>query len=224
VHGLAGEGILLRVTAALAHYVPPEPPPQEDHRVILHGMSWHAYEAILAWRGESSGVRITYLEGELELMSPAWRHETDKKQLARLLEAWAEETDTELQGGGSWTVKDRSVDRGAEPDECYLVGRVEPDHAPDIAIEVIWTSGGIDKLEVWRKLGAREVWFWKGGALSFYVLRGARYARKERSELLPKLDPALITRCMGAASQTEAVKQLRREMRAASRQTRRRST
>ena len=212
------------MTAALAHRLEPEPPPEVDQRVILHGMSWQAYEAILAWRGESSGIRLTYLEGALELMSPAWRHESDKKLLARLLEAWAEETNTLLEGGGSWTVKDPSVERGAEADECYLVGRVEPGNAPDIAIEVVWTSGGIDKLEVWRKLGAREVWIWKNGALSFHVLRGERYVRKDRSERLPKLDPALITRCMGAASQTEAVKQLRRAMRAAPRQPRRRST
>jgi Uma2 family endonuclease len=212
------------VSAGLAYRLPSEPPPDVDQRVILHGMSWQAYEAILAWRGESSGIRITYLEGELELMSPAWRHETDKKQLSRLLEAWADENDILLQGGGSWTVKDPSVERGAEPDECYLVGRAEPDKAPDIAIEVVWTSGGINKLEVWRKLGAREVWFWKGGALSFYVLRGEHYVRAERSEILPKLDPALITRCMGAPNQLESVRQLRREMRAAARKPRRRAT
>src|SRR5262249_18176178 len=135
--------------------------------------------------------------------------------LARLLEAWAEEMDVKLQGGGSWTVMDPAVERGAEAAECYLVGRVEPDDAPDIAIEVVRASGGIDKLEVGRKLGAREVWFWKGGALSFHILRGEHYVHTDRSKILPKLDPALITRCMGTIDQTEAVKQLRRAMRGA---------
>jgi Uma2 family endonuclease len=206
---------------ALAYRLTADPAPAAagdiDQRVVLRGMSWQAYEAILAWRGESSGVRITYLEGNLELMSPAWKHQTDKKLLARLLEAWAEETGTWLQGGGSWTVKDPSVERGAEPDECYVVGRVEPGNAPDIAIEVIWTSGGIDKLEVWRKLGAREVWIWKGGALSFHVLRGERYVQHDRSKILPKLESALIVRCMGTENQMEAVKQLRRAMRVSGR-------
>jgi Uma2 family endonuclease len=208
------------VTAALA-LAPPPPPPESDQRVILSGMSWQAYEALLAWRGERSGVRMTYLEGELELMSPAREHETQKTRLARLLEAWAEETDTPLEGAGSWTVRAEDVERGAEADECYAIGSFEGRTAPDIVIEVVLTSGGIDKLEVWRKLGAREVWFWKAGVLSFHVLRGEHYTRASKSTILPKLDPALVTRCMDAPSQTEAVKALRRALRAARRSRRR---
>jgi hypothetical protein len=30
---------------------------------------------------------------------------------------------------------------------------------------VIWTSGGIDKLEVYRRLRVREVWIWKSGRI-----------------------------------------------------------
>jgi hypothetical protein len=41
------------------------------------------------------------------------------------------------------------------------------------------------------------------------VPRGQRYVHAAKSALLPKLDPELITRCMGAASQTAAVKELR---------------
>lgn len=202
------------MTAARALRRPPDPD-SIDQRVRLHDVSWQAYEALLVWRGESSAVRITYLEGELELMTPAWNHEEQNKKLARLVEAWAEEANTPLQGAGSWTVRERGVARGAEPDECYVLDYTggEP-KAPDIAIEVIWTSGGIDKLDVWRKLGAREVWFWQDGALTFHVLRGARYAASARSALLPGLDPRLFVRCMAAPTQTEAVKQLRAAMRA----------
>ena len=63
------------------------PAPAIDQRVFLHGMSWQAYEALLAWRGEKSAVRMTYLEGELELMPPSRSHESLKKRLARLVEA-----------------------------------------------------------------------------------------------------------------------------------------
>jgi Uma2 family endonuclease len=182
-----------------------------DQRVFLHDVSWQAYEALLAWRGESSGVRITYLEGELELMTPSIDHESLKKQLARILEAWADLTGIMLEGAGSWTVKLRKEERGAEPDECYFVGPRRRDF-PDIAIEVVWTAGGIDKLEVWRKLGAREVWIWESGELTFHALRGDRYVRAANSVLLPSLDPALVVRCMGEPSQTAAVRRLRQEM------------
>src|SRR5262245_44322742 len=102
-------------------------PEDADQRVRLHGLSWDDYEALLAMRGESSAVRITYLEGEVELMSPGRPHETDKKRLGRLLEAWAEENGTVLEGFGSWTLKRREAERGAEADECYVIGRPDSD-------------------------------------------------------------------------------------------------
>src|SRR5207247_1067652 len=135
-----------------------------DQRVRFHGVSWEAYESLLAMRGESSAVRITYLRGEVEIMAPGKAHERDKKKLARLVEAWAEENGVLFEGFGSWTLKKREAERGAEADECYVVGRPDSDESidvPDIAIEVVQTSGGIDKLEVYRGLGVREVWFWR---------------------------------------------------------------
>jgi Uma2 family endonuclease len=185
-----------------------------DQRVYLRDVSWQAYEALLAWRGDSSVPRMTYLEGVLELMSPARSHEIMKTRLARLLEAWAEEKGIAIEGAGSWTVKDPSVDRGAEADECYVLGDVEKAERPQIAIEVVWTRGGIKKLEVWRKLGVAEVWIWQKGALTFHLLDHTRerYAKAPRSSLLPNLDPALLASFMTGGSQTEAVKRLRDAM------------
>jgi Uma2 family endonuclease len=187
-------------------------PSRVDQRVRMHGVSWQAYEALLAWRAESSRPRMTYLEGELELMSPSRSHEIMKTRLARLLEAWAEEIGIALDGAGSWTIRDAAVERGAEADECYVLGSAEAASRPDVAIEVVWTSGGIDKLEVWRKLGVPEVWIWEDGALVFHVLRGQRYARASRSVLLPTLDPAVIARFMTGGAQPDAVKRLRAEL------------
>ena len=87
---------------------------------------------------------------------------------------------------------------------------------PDVAIEVIWTSGGINKLEVYRKLGVREVWFYERGTLRFFTLEGEQYTEIARSELLPSVDPELLVRHMAAPSQSEAVAALRAELRATS--------
>jgi Uma2 family endonuclease len=181
-----------------------------DQRVHLHDVSWQAYEALVAWRGESAVPRLTYLEGELELMTPSTDHEMQKTMLARLVEAFADAMDISLDGAGSWTVKHREAERGAEADECYILGSAKTrPAAPDIAIEVVWTRGGIDKLEVWRKLGAREVWIWSHGTLAFHVLHGERYQLAKRSKLLPKLDPELVVRCMACDTQREVVRMLR---------------
>lgn len=189
--------------------VPPNPE-AIDHFVYLRDVSFREYEAVLAMRGERSVPRITYLEGLLELMTPSRYHENDKKRFARLLERWAEATGVRLEGVGSWTLKDSKEERGAEPDECYTIERVpeSDDDRPDVAIEVIWTSGGIDKLEVYRKLGVREVWFYERNSLSFFTLRGSQYEVIARSELLPGADPALFIGCMAAPSQSEAIRLL----------------
>lgn len=194
---------------------PPAVPIQHiDQRVCLHDISWEGYEAFLAMRGDQAGARVTYLQGELELMSPSINHEHFKTMLGRLLEAYAEERNIELNGYGSWTVKSAAVERGVEADECYVVGiRDEPPSIPDIAIEVVWTSGGIDKLEVYRGLGVPEVWFWQKGQLQFFLLQEGGYSPSARSRLLPDLDPALMARCMSESSQTQAVRALRAALR-----------
>lgn len=209
----------LAVTALRAQPTSPDPDTM-DHFVHLHDVSWELYEALMAVRGESSVPRMTYLEGELELMSPSKYHEVDETRLARLLEAWAEEAGIMLEGIGSWTLKNSDEERGAEPDECYTVGRVakSEDDRPDIAIEVIWTSGGVDKLEVYRKLAVREVWFYERGSLSFFELRGDRYQAIPQTNVLPTIDVDLLLRFMQEGeSQTEAVKGLRAALRARSR-------
>lgn len=193
----------------------PGDPRTVDQRVTLHGISWEQYEAFLAMRGESTALRVTYLDGELEIMSPSTFHELDKKKLARLIEAWADASGTPLEGTGAWTIMKRSERRGAEADESYVLlagDRTMQDvEHPDFAIEVVWTSGGIDTLEVWRGLGVPEVWFWEDGELRFYHLAddGSGYVRRDSSTLLPDLDTALIVECMAEETQTAAVRKLR---------------
>jgi len=115
-----------------------------DQRVVLHRMPWAHLEAILALRGDEAAPRITYLRGELELMSPSQTHESIKKLLARMIELYALETGVRLSGFGSWTLRHAPGERAIEPDECYIIGDPRGKDRPDLAIEVIWTSGGID--------------------------------------------------------------------------------
>jgi Uma2 family endonuclease len=191
--------------APIADPTPPGPRDSDpDQRVILTGIDWWQFETMLAIRGDRAGVRLTYLEGDLEIMSPSRRHEMIKTTFGRLLEIYAVEVGLVFEGYGSMTMRNPGAKRGLEPDECYAIGAAK--EAPDLAIEVIWTSGGIDKLEVYRKLGVREVWLYDDRRLSLHALRGEHYAAIERSELLPALDLALLERCLACETQTEAVR------------------
>lgn len=201
------------MSAARPLPVPPEPG-TTDHFVYLR-VGWRDYERLLEMRGEKSVPRMTYLEGLVELMSPSRYHEIDKKRFARLLEAWSEIAGVPLEGYGSWTLKDETQERGAEADECYTVRRlaVDDNDRPDVAIEVVWTSGGIDKLEVYRKLGVAEVWFYERGSLRFFSLRDVdgdpHYIEMPGSELIPELPVGLLLECMRQPSQSAAVSALR---------------
>src|ERR1051326_6219433 len=43
--------------------------PSTDHIVVLHDIAWNDYERLLEMRGDHSAPRISYLEGEVEIMS-----------------------------------------------------------------------------------------------------------------------------------------------------------
>ena len=192
--------------------VEPPDPRLVDHCVLLRGVSWREYLALDAARGETTAPRLTYLHGELEIMSPSWLHESAAYMIGRLVDAFAEEMGIELVGVGSWTIRRTRRRAGLEPDRCYVLGTRRPD-VPDLAIEVVWTRRLLDKLEVYRGLVVPEVWVWEGGRLRVNVLRGGKYARARRSKLLPSLDLRLLESFVARADQTQAVREYRAALR-----------
>ena len=187
-----------------------------DQRVVAYGVPWSHYEVQLALRGEKAVPRIAYLEGALELMSPSREHERIKEYLGDLIKAYASERGIELSGYGSWTLKSAPRESGLEPDACYIVGDdPESKPLPDLAIEVVLTSGGLDKLEVYRRLGIGEVWFWQAGRIDVHVLREGRYAQTEQSALFPGLDLELVRSLLDQPTPSRAVRVLRERLREA---------
>lgn len=132
--------------------------------------------------------------------------------LGCLIEAWCFERGVEITPYGSWTLEDKAADRGAEPDECYVVGDVDEPERPDLAIEVVWTSGRIDKLEIYRKLRVREVWYWRGGQLDRFALRGERYEPIASSEVLAGIDHLQLLGFVDVRPMTTAVREYRRAL------------
>jgi Uma2 family endonuclease len=166
-----------------------EPDHDADERVIMFNVSWSGFEAQLALRGEVRVPRVAYLDGALELMSPSMNHERFAENIGRLIEVYAEEHGIEFQPYGRWTLRAAAKTAGLEPDSCYVLGDVQ--HAPtrpDLAIEVVWTHGGIDKLEIYRRIGVAEVWYWREGVISVFALREGSYEEVAGSQLLPGID------------------------------------
>jgi Uma2 family endonuclease len=169
---------------------------------ITSNVSWEIYEALLVKLEDNSHYHVTYLDGVLEIVSPSIRHEKVKKNLAMLLEYFLYKKRINCIALGSTTFRNKAKKAGAEPDECYCIG--EEKNIPDIAIEVNITSGNIDKLETYRRLGVKEVWMWKTNELNIYHLREEiplifvdtyGYEHIKTSEFLPELDISLLSRC-----------------------------
>jgi Uma2 family endonuclease len=179
-----------------------------DQRIILHRVPWSHYEILLAVRGDAPVPRIAYCEGELELMSPSLDHEMIKSRIRQLIEAYAALVGIDLWPAGSWTVRSAPKDRGVEPDECYTLGDPRGRARPDLAIEVIWTSGGLDKLDIYCGLEVPEVWLWRDGAIRVFVLHEGRYAESPDSPILPGLEVSLIAE-LATSSPADALQQLR---------------
>lgn len=182
-----------------------------EERQIISGVSWEQYEALLEELGDSSLYRVTYLDGVLELMAPSRRHERNKSTIGSLLEAYCQEKRIRYFPLGSTTLRKQQKRGGTEPDESYCIGSDK--EYPDIAIEVIETSGSINKLEVYQRLGVREVWFFQNQQFKLYALRESGYEQIDRSEILLDLDLTLLATAALAADPLEAALEFRQKIR-----------
>ncbi len=171
---------------------------QSDHRVVLHGIPWATYQA-LRDVAESRNVRMTYDRGELEMMTPSKRHENYAHVLGRLIEAWSEELDIDIQSCRAMTCRREDLDRGFEPDNSYYV-KNEPlvwqkmeldlsvDPPPDLAIEVDLSTDAVKKLPLCAAFGVPEVWRYDGQTLEVFELGPQRqYVARSSSPSFPRL-------------------------------------
>lgn len=180
-----------------------------DRIVLLDGATWGDFQRILEIRGDRPVPRMAYLEGVLELMSPSQPHEALKSWIGRLVEAWCLDKGVEFSPYGSWTLESKEAQRAVEPDECYVFGEEPLGRPPDLAIEVIWTSGGLDKLEIYRKLDVREVWVWRRGRLTVHSLREDRYEEVPASEVIPGIDLDQLASCLDRPTASQAIRAYR---------------
>jgi Uma2 family endonuclease len=182
-----------------------------EERFITSGVSWEAYETLLNFLGDSSGYRLAYLEGILEIMSPSRSHELDKENIGRLLEAYLEENRIRFWGLGSTTLRKADKQAGKEPDKCYCIGTDKD--IPDLAIEVIYTSGSVNVLTIYQRLGVTEVWLWQNNQFEIYYLQGDRYEQRQQSQLLPDLDLVLMAHYVTIDDPLEAIVEWRKQIR-----------
>ena len=172
-------------------------------RALLSNVTYETLEKLDTDLAQT-GARLTYLDGCLEIMAPlSDAHEEPKNTLGQLLEIYMRVKNIRFYGRGSTTIGTKELGARKEPDESYCLGTRKS--VPDLAIEVIVTSGGIDTLEIYRRVGVSEVWFWQDGVISVYCLRSTGYDLVNKSELLPELDLKVLNQYINYHDQYDAV-------------------
>jgi Uma2 family endonuclease len=169
-----------------------------DNFVYLDA-TWSEYESIVRIRGARRKPKLVYADGVLELMSPSSEHQVIGWTLGRLVEVWCDEHDIDFTTVGSRALKSRRAKRALDPDVCYALGDNAKNKKarPDLAIEVIWASGGIDKRALYDRFRVPEVWFWRNGQISVFAWRTSGYRKIKRSRLLPGINLAELVSFVG---------------------------
>jgi Uma2 family endonuclease len=184
-----------------------------DQQIVHSGRSWEQFKLIQKGFEHSPGVRLFYHNGTIEILMPGREHELFGRVIGYLVVTFLIKKGIFFQPTGAMT-QEKEGKVSAQADESYCIGSVKS--IPDLAIEVVFTSGGIDKLARYQALGVTEVWFWRDGVLALYHLRSDGYEAIDRSELegLQDLDIELLKRCvlMAETDAGEAIKTFQLEI------------
>ena len=175
----------------------------EQRLLLPRNYSWQEFVVLENLLASSGSFRITYLDGWIELMTVGEPHELIKSLLGMFLEAYFIEMGIEFIPVGNATRRGEEKGTSFEPDESYYLG--EKKENPDLAIEVILTSGSLEKLEKYRRFKIPEVWLWENNQLDVYALISSEYRLVNYSQLLPDLDLELLVRCVQMSSRLEAM-------------------
>ena len=177
--------------------------------VMLDGVSWQEFEAILDDLGESRNSRIAYDQGKLEITTPLPEHEVNKVYISNFVEILLEELDIEFCPLGSTTFKNKLMLKGIEPDSCFYIQNeavvrgknrldLTVDPPPDLALEIDITNR--THLEIYQSLGVPELWRYERGKLQILSLVDGKYIESESSANFPNFSlleviPQYLTQC-----------------------------
>lgn len=196
------------------------PGPGVTHGVTLRNIEWEGY-CKLRDDPAHDRLRMTYLDGDLTIMSPQLVHDNGSRRLLYVVAAVAFAWRIRFFTVGTTTLRREGRAEvggaGKEPDEGFYLGddaaRVKGkdtldlsvDPPPNLAIEVDNTGDSGAALPAYARIGVPEVWIYRAReqALWFGRLAGDGYEEIGRSLGLPRLTPGLVLGALQAAREAE---------------------
>jgi Uma2 family endonuclease len=149
--------------------------------LVLHDVSWEAYEQIGEALRDRAAIRLTYDEGTLEIMTTSPRHEGHKTVLGSLILILAEELNIAIGGYGQTTYKREELERGLEGDHSYYTVHLwsirhkdsfdlNRDPPPDLAVEIEVSRTVVSRMPIYARLRVPELWRYNGSTIRVYLL------------------------------------------------------
>ena len=167
--------------------------------VVMDGLDWGQYSAILRAKGDRTYPKIVYLDGSLSLISPAFLHDHFKYRSGRIVDEVVSGLGIRYVPAASTTFRRRKKKGGFEPDQSYYFAnaprlrnrvaidlRIDP--PPDLVIEIAYTHAVEATIAICRRFRVPEMWICDETSLRVLVLQpGGRYSESATSASLPFL-------------------------------------
>lgn len=175
-----------------------------DTVVTFHDVGWEEYEELLEQVGEASGLRLSYNDGTLIVMTLSAEHENYARFLEKLLTIISLRLRLNIRSFGGATMKKSKRRKGLEPDACFYVQTAdalgkriqldfETDPPPDIAVEIDVHHDSLSKFSIYAALGVSEIWRYNERQLTISVLQEDQYVTVPQSQALPLLTGQVLT-------------------------------
>ncbi|HEU4391426.1 MAG TPA: Uma2 family endonuclease [Blastocatellia bacterium] len=172
--------------------------------VTFHDVPWVEYEQLLERLGEARGLRVSYTDGALSIMSRSSEHESYADFIKLLVGHLSFRQRINVRFFGSAIMKKRRETKGNEPDACFYVRtacvighrmdvNLSVDPPPDIVVEVDIHHDSRDTFSVYRAIGVPEIWRYDGREFSIHLLRASQYVSADNSVALPVLSARVLT-------------------------------
>jgi Uma2 family endonuclease len=170
-------------------------------------LTWEQFKALQAAFADSPGVRVSYYQGEVELLSVSPEHGIIAGNLGFLLELWLLEQGIDFIATEDMTVEQEGI-VSAQGDKSYCFG--DRTERPDLSIEVVIKGEGQTKLKRYAALGVPEVWFWQNGQIVVYQFVGRTYQLADASQFAAGINLKTLADCAAIESRTQALQEFRR--------------
>ncbi|MFM7886958.1 MAG: Uma2 family endonuclease [Pseudanabaena sp.] len=169
---------------------------EAGQRIVLDRIGWQEFEDILEDLGEHRHSHVAYYKGVLEFRMPLPEHERYKIIIGDLLKILLNELGLEWESLGSTTFKNRRMQAGIEPDDCFYIQNYQAvtgmkridldiDPVPDLAIEVDLTSQ--TQVSAYEALEVGEIWRIRNDRLEINLLQDGKYVSSTTSKAFPSL-------------------------------------